>query len=165
MGQLVCAGLTLVLAGCLGFMMDPIRTWKSAIGLLTLLYVYNAGNYLLFIMARPDRLDLSGMVGVLAGLCCAVACVEVAVSQVKGRSVNWALARAALTACAILSVVLSARIIPYLFRSLSLAFTVLVSLATSLGPPCCLAAATWVAGGAPGSRPQGMDNAVPKEDS
>jgi hypothetical protein len=62
------------------------------------------------------------MLGVLAGLCCAVAFVEVAISHAKRRNVNGVLAGTALTACAILTVAVGVMIIPYLFRSLSAAF-------------------------------------------
>jgi len=84
------------------------------------------------------------MPGILASLCGAVAFVEVVMSHAKRRSVNVVLVGTALTACAILSVAMSVRMIPYLFHSLSAAFRGSVNLAISLGPPCCLAAATWI---------------------
>ena len=103
-------------------MMTPVRTWKSSVSLLTLLYAYSCGIYLLYVIARPGRLDLRSMLGVLAGLCCAVAFVEVVMSHAKHRNVNGVLAGTALTACAILSVAVGVMIIPYLVYSLSAAF-------------------------------------------
>jgi hypothetical protein len=146
-------------------MMNPIRTWKSSVSLLTLLYAYSCGSYLLYVIAKPDRLDLRSMLVMLAGLCCAVAFVEVVMSHAKGRSVNGVLAGTALTACAILSIAVSVRIIPNLFHSLSAAFGGFVQLAISLGPPCCLAAATWVGRRTRGNCRVGTDDAVPGEDA
>jgi hypothetical protein len=105
------------------------------------------------------------MLGVLAGLCCAVAFVEVAISHAKRRNVNGVLAGTALTACAILTVAVGVMIIPYLFRSLSAAFIGSVSLAISMGPPCCLAAATWVGRRTLENWRVGIGNAVPSEDA
>ena len=146
-------------------MMNPVRTWKSSVSLLTLLYADSCGIYLLYVIAKPDRLHLRSMLVVLAGLCCAVAFVEVAMSHAKRRSVNGVLAGTALTACAILSVAVSVRIIPGLFHSLSAAFNTSVLLAISLGPQCCLAAATWVGRRTLGNCRAGTDNAVPGEDA
>lgn len=125
-------------------MMNPVRTWKIFVGLLALLYAYNSGRYLLYIIANPDRLRLRGMLMILAGLCCMVAFVEVAISHVKGRSINWVFVRTALTACAILSIAMSVRAILYLFHSQSVVLIRSVSLAISVGPLFCLAAATWI---------------------
>jgi hypothetical protein len=155
----------LALAGCLGFMMNPVRTWKISVSLLTLLYAYYCGRYLLYIIANPDRLKLSGMLMTLKGLCCMIAFVEVAMSHAKRRSVNVVLARTALTACAILSIAMSVRTIPYLFHSLSAAFIGSVSLAISVGPPCCLAAATWVGRRTLENCRVGIDEAVPGDEA
>lgn len=125
-------------------MMNPVRTWKTSVSLLTLLYAYNCWTYLLYVMANPDRLELSNMLGVLAGLCCAVAFVEVVISHARHRSINVVFAGTALTACAILMVTMSVSIIPYLFHHLSAPFRVFINLAISVGAPCCLAAAIWV---------------------
>ncbi len=124
--------------------MNPIRTWKISVSLLTLLYAYSGGRYLLHIIANPGRFDLMIMLWILSGLCCAVAFVEVVISHVKHRNVNVVLAGTALIACAILMVAMSIRIIPFLFDSVSAAFRGFIHLAISLGPPCCLAAATWL---------------------
>ena len=94
--------------------------------------------------SRPYMEDLRSMPGILASLCGAVAFVEVVMSHVKRRNVNVILVGTALTACAILLLAGSVRIIPYMFHSVSDAFRVFVHLAISLGPTCCLAAATWV---------------------
>jgi hypothetical protein len=145
--------------------MNPVRTWKISVSLLTLLYVYYCCNYLLHVIVKPDRLDLRGMVIVLRDLCCAVAFVEAALSHIKRRSVNWVLARTALTACAILSVAMSVSAVPYLFRSLSSAFIESFSLAISVGPPCCLAAATWIGRRALENRRVGIDDAVPDKEA
>jgi len=104
------------------------------------------------------------MPGILASLCGAVAFVEVVMSHAKRRSVNVVLVGTALTACAILSVAMSARMIPYLFHSLSAAFRGSVNLAISLGPPCCLAAATWIGRRTLDNCRLGIDDAVPGED-
>lgn len=125
-------------------MMNPVRTWKSSVSLLTLLYAYSFGIYFLYVIPNSVKVNLSNMLWVLSGLCCAVAFVEVVVSHVRHRKVNGILAGTALTVCAILTVTVGVTIIPYLFHSLSAAFSGSVSLAISLGPPCCLAAATWV---------------------
>ena len=124
--------------------MNPIRTWKISVSLLTLLCAYGCVISLLYIIAKPDRLDLRSMPGILSSLCGAIAFVEVVISSAKRRSVNVILVGTALTACAILLLAGSVRIIPYMFRSVSDAFRVFVHLAVSLGPTCCLAAATWV---------------------
>jgi len=134
----------LALAGYLGFMMNPVRTWKISVSLLTLMYAYGCVISLLYIIANPGRLDLRSMPGILASLCGAVAFVEVVISTAKRRSVSVALVGTALTACAILLLAGSVRIIPYMFHSVSDAFRGFVHLAIFLGPTCCLAAATWV---------------------
>jgi hypothetical protein len=84
------------------------------------------------------------MMWVLFSLCGAVVFVEVVISHTKRRNINVVLVGTALAACAILMVAGSVRIIPYLFHSVPAAFRGFVSLAISLGPPFCLAAATWV---------------------
>jgi hypothetical protein len=134
----------MVLAGYLGFMMNPIRTWKISVSLLTLLCAYGCVISLLYIIAKPVRLDLGRMTGILASLCGAVAFVEVVISSARGRSVNVILVGTALTAFTILILAGSIRIIPYMFHSVSDAFRVFVHFAISLGPTCCLAAATWI---------------------
>jgi hypothetical protein len=68
----------------------------------------------------------------------------VVVSSARRRSVNVILVGTALTVCAILLLAGSVRMIPYMFHSVSDAFRGFVHLAISLGPTCCLAAATWV---------------------
>lgn len=145
--------------------MNPFRTWKISVSLLTLLYAFSCGIYLLLVIAQPGRLDLRSMPGILASLCGAVAFVEVVMSHAKRRSVNVVLVGTALTACAILLVAMSVRMIPYLFHSLSAAFRGSVNLAISLGPPCCLAAATWIGRRTLENCRLGIDDAVPGEDA
>lgn len=146
-------------------MMNPIRTWKSSVSLLTLLYAYGCGSYLLYVTAKTGGLDLMGMLIVLSSLCCAVAFVEVAMSHAKRRSVNGVLAGTALTACAILTVAVNVQTIPNLFHSLLAAFGGSLHFATTLGPPCCLAAATWVGRRTLGNSRVGTDEVVPGEDA
>jgi len=146
-------------------MMNPVRTWKISVSILTLLYAYGCGIYLLYVIATPNMLDLRSMLGVLAGLCCVVAFVEVAMSHTKRRNVNVVFAGTALTACAILTVAVGVTIIPYLFHSVSAAFSGSVSLAISMGPPCCLAAATWVGRRTLENYCVGIDDALPGEDT
>jgi hypothetical protein len=124
--------------------MNPVRTWKISVSLLTLFYTYRCGIYLLYITANPDRLNLITMLVVLVSLCGLVAFVEVVMSYARHRNVNVVLIGTALTACAVLLLAGSVRMIPYLFQSASAALRGFVSLAISLGPPCCLAAATWL---------------------
>jgi hypothetical protein len=145
-------------------MMNPVRTWESAVGLLTLLYAYGCGSYLLYIIANPGRFDLRSMLWILAGLCCVVAFVEVVISHARHRSVNVVFAGTALTVCAILMVALSVRIIPYLLHPLSAFFQVFVRLAISLGPPCCLAAATWIGRGTLENYRGGIEDTLPGEE-
>lgn len=146
-------------------MMNPVRIWKSSVSLLTLLYAYNFGIYFLYVIPNSGRLGLSNMLWVLSGLCCLVAFVEVVISHARHRNVNGILAGTALTACAILTVTVGVAIIPYLFHSLSAAFGGSVSLAISMGPPCCLAAATWVGRRTLENYRVEFDNVIPGEEA
>ncbi len=129
-------------------MLNPVRTWKISVCVLVILYACNCGSYLLFVLAGTDRFELKGLLGLLSGMFSAVAFVEVAMSHVRRRRINAVLAGTALTACAVLSVATIAGTVFYLFSSLSAAPNVLILLAMTVGPACCLAAATWIGRGA-----------------
>jgi len=143
--------------------MNPIHTWKSSISLLTLLYAYSCTINLLriYVFANSGRPYLRSLLGVLTGLCCAVAFVEVVISHARHRNVNGAFVGVALTACAILSVTEAVMIIPYLFRSLSTTFIGFISLVISIGPPCFLAFATWIGRKTIENYRVGIDNVIP----
>lgn len=105
---------------------------------------------------------MRSLLGLLVGLCCAVTFVEVVISHARHRNVNGVFVGVALTACALLSVAEAVMIIPYLFRSLSTAF-IGFSLVISTGPPCCLAAATWLGRKTIENYRVGIDKVIPKE--